>query len=101
MPTWCSRSTRRRSLRRRVRRSIMTSRNRIGLAASLVLGTLAFATVAAPASAAWWGNGQWHEDNRWHNNNSRYYGYHYRQPPVIYSTPYNYRYCPPPVLHDP
>jgi len=51
----------------------MTSRNRIGLAASLVLGTLAFAAVAAPASAAWWGNGQWHEDNRWHNNN-RYYG---------------------------
>ena len=33
----------------------MTSRNRIGLAASLVLGTLAFAAVAAPASAAWWG----------------------------------------------
>ena len=59
----------------------MTRRNRIGLAASLVLGTLAFAAVAAPASAAWWGNGQWHEDNRWHNNN-RYYGYY--APPVVY-----------------
>jgi len=78
----------------------MTSRNRIGLAASLVLGTLAFAAVAAPASAAWWGNGQWHEDNRWHNNNSRYYGYHYREPPVIYSTPYNYGYYAPPVVYD-
>src|ERR1700704_854014 len=101
MPTWCSRSTRRRSRRRRVRRSIMTSRNRIGLAASLVLGTLALAAVAAPASAAWWGNGQWHEDNRWNNNyNNRYYGYHYREPPVIYSTPYNYGYVAPPVVYD-
>ena len=77
----------------------MTSRNRIGLAASLVLGMLAFAAVAAPAGAAWWGNGQWHEDNRWHNNN-RYYGYHYREPPVIYSTPYNYGYVAPPVVYD-
>ena len=62
----------------------MTSRNRIGLAASLVLGTLALAAVAAPASAAWWGDGRWHEDTRWRNNNSYYYGYHYREPPVIY-----------------
>ena len=51
--------------RRRARRSIMTSRKRIGLAASLVLAGLALTAVAAPASAAWWGNGQWHEDNRW------------------------------------
>ena len=36
----------------------MTSRKRIGLAASLVLGTLAFAAVAAPASAAWYGDGR-------------------------------------------
>jgi hypothetical protein len=78
----------------------MTTRKRIGLAASLVLGTLAFAAVAAPASAAWWGNGQWHEDNRWHNNNSYYYGYHYREPPVIYATPYNYGYVAPPVVYD-
>ena len=48
----------------------MTSRKRIGLAASLVLAGLALTAVAAPASAAWWGNGQWHEDNRWHNNNN-------------------------------
>ena len=55
-----------------------------------------------PASAAWWGNGQWHPDNRYHynNHNNRYYGYHYREPPVIYSTPYNYGYVPPPVVYD-
>jgi hypothetical protein len=68
----------------------MTSRKRIGLAAGLVLGMLSVAAMAAPASAAWWGNGQWHPDNRWNDNrnnndwNNRYYGYHYRQPPVIY-----------------
>ena len=58
----------------------MTSRKRIGLAASLVLGTLAFAAVAAPVSAAWYGDGRWHDDDRWrhNNNNSYYYGYHYR-----------------------
>ena len=87
----------------------MTSRNRIGLAASLVLGALAFSAVAAPASAAWWGkDGQWHQDNRWNNNrnndnkdwNNRYYGYHYREPPVVYGTPYNYGYVPPPVVYD-
>jgi hypothetical protein len=78
----------------------MTSRNRIGLAASLVLGTLAFTAVAAPASAAWWGDGRWHEDSRWNNYNGRYYGYHYREPPVIYSTPYNYGYYAPPVVYD-
>ena len=78
----------------------MTSRKRIGLAASLVLGTLSLAAVAVPASAAWYGNGQWHEDSRWHNNNSNYYGYHYREPPVIYGTPYNYGYVPPPVVYD-
>ena len=78
----------------------MTSKNRIGLAASLVLGALAFTAVAAPASAAWWGNDrQWHQDNRW-NNNNRYYGYHYREPPVVYGTPYNYGYVPPPVIYD-
>jgi hypothetical protein len=80
----------------------MTNRNRIGLAASLVLGALAFSAVAAPASAAWWGNDkQWHQDNRWNNNNnSRYNGYHYREPPVVYGTPYNYGYSPPPVVYD-
>ena len=85
----------------------MTSRKHIGLAASLVLAGLAFAAVATPASAAWWGNGQWHEDNRWNNGNNnnnnqnnRYYGYHYRDPPVVYSTPYNYGYQPPPVVYD-
>jgi hypothetical protein len=78
----------------------MTSRTRIGLAASLVLGTLSLATLATPASAAWWGDGRWHEDNRWHNWNNRYYGYYYRAPPVVYSTPYNYGYIPPPVIYD-
>ncbi|NDH60110.1 MAG: hypothetical protein EBY18_00340 [Alphaproteobacteria bacterium] len=90
----------------------MMSRSRIGLAASLVLGALAFTAVAAPASAAWWGkDGQWHQDNRWNNNdnnnnrnnddwNNRYYGYHYREPPVVYGTPYNYGYQPPPVIYD-
>ena len=68
---------------RRARRSIMTSSKRIGLAASLVLGLLSVAAVAAPASAAWWGNGQYQPDNRYNNNNNnnhnnRYYGYHYR-----------------------
>lgn len=90
----------------------MMSRSRIGLAASIVLGALAFTAVAAPASAAWWGkDGQWHQDNRWNNNdnnnnrnnddwNNRYYGYHYREPPVVYGTPYNYGYQPPPVIYD-
>jgi hypothetical protein len=88
----------------------MTSRNRIGLAAGLVLGALALTAVAAPAGAAWWGkDGQWHQDNRWNNNrnndnnnnwNNRYYGYHYRAPPVVYGTPYNYGYQPPPVVYD-
>ncbi len=45
----------------------MTSRKHIGLAAGLVLAGLAFAAVAAPASAAWWGNGQYQQDNRWNN----------------------------------
>ena len=84
----------------------MTSRKRIGLAASLVLGMLSVAAMTAPASAAWWGNGQWQPDNRYdnrnnnNNSNDRYYGYHYRQPPVVYSTPYNYGYQPPPVIYD-
>ena len=30
----------------------------------------------------------------------RYYGYHYREPPVIYATPYNYGYYAPPVIYD-
>jgi hypothetical protein len=78
----------------------MTSRNRIGLAASLVLGALSFTAVAAPASAAWWGDGHWHSDSRWTNYNDRYYGYYYRAPPVVYATPYNYGYIPPPVVYD-
>jgi hypothetical protein len=75
----------------------MTINKVIGLAAGLVVGTLA---LAAPASAAWYGNGGWHNDNRWSNYNDRYYGYHYRAPPVVYSTPYNYGYYPPPVVYD-
>jgi hypothetical protein len=72
-------------------------RKAIVLAAGLVVGAMA---LAAPASAAWWGNGQWHQDNRWNNYNDRYYGYNYRAPPVVYATPYNYGYVPPPVVYD-
>ena len=39
-------------------------------------------------------------DNDNNNWNNRYYGYHYREPPVVYSTPYNYGYVPPPVVYD-
>ena len=76
----------------------MTSRKHIGLALGVVLGAMA---LAAPASAWWGGDGRWHPDNRWNNGNDRYYyGYHYRSPPVIYSTPYNYGYYAPPVVYD-
>ena len=74
----------------------MTSRKHIGLALGVVLGVMA---LAAPASAWWGGDGRWHPDNRW-NNNDRYYGYHYREPPVVYATPYNYGYYAPPVIYD-
>jgi hypothetical protein len=85
----------------------MNNRRRIGLAAGLVMGMLSVAAMTAPANAAWWGNGQWNQDTRYDNRynnsndwNNRYYGYHYRQPPVVYSTPYNYGYQPPPVVYD-
>jgi hypothetical protein len=66
--------------------------------ASVVFGVLALAAAAAPASAAWYGDGRWHHDERaWHNH---YYGYHYQAPPVVYSTPYNYGYYAPPVVYD-
>jgi hypothetical protein len=78
----------------------MTSRKLMGLAAGIVLGALSLAAVAVPANAAWWGNGQYQQDNRWNNNNTRYNGYHYREPPVVYATPYNYGYTPPPVVYD-
>ena len=68
--------------------------------ATIMLGAMAAAAVALPASAAWWGNGTWHPDNRWEQHNNYYYGYHYRAPPVIYSAPYNYGYVPPPVIYD-
>jgi hypothetical protein len=65
-----------------------------------MLAALAVAGIAGSASAAWYGNGQWHydNDNRWHGN-EHYYGYHYRAPPVVYSTPYNYGYYAPPVVY--
>ena len=67
---------------------------------SLVLGMLALAAATAPASAAWWGDGRWHADHRWDGWHDRYYGYHYRAPPVVYATPYNYGYYAPPVVYD-
>jgi len=71
---------------------------RIGLAAALAL--LAFAGVVAPASARWYGDGRWHEDQRWQGQGrERYYGYHYRAPPVVYGSPYNYGYQAPPVFY--
>jgi hypothetical protein len=76
----------------------MTIRNGIGLALGAAVAALA---LAAPANAAWWGNGQYYNDNRWNNYNDRYYGYYYRSPPVVYSTPYNYGYYPPPVYYSP
>ena len=75
----------------------MTIRNVIGLAAGIAAGVFA---LAGTASAAWYGDGRWHDDERWHNYNDRYYGYHYRAPPVVYATPYNYGYQPPPVVYD-
>ena len=88
----------------------MTNGKRTSLAFSLVLGAIALAALASPASARWYGNGQWHDDERWegrgynngqNNNYNRYYnGYSYRTPPVIYGTPYNYGYSPPPLIYD-
>jgi hypothetical protein len=68
---------------------------RIGLA--IAMAVVAATSIAAPASARWYGDGRWHEDDRrWDN---RYYGYHYQAPPVIYGTPYNYGYVAPPVVY--
>ena len=81
----------------------MTSTKRIGWAGSVLLGALAIAAIASPASARWYGDGRWHEDNRWDrrdDRNDRYYGNTYRAPPVVYGTPYNYGYAPPPVVYD-
>ena len=75
----------------------MTSRKHIGLALGVLLGTMA---LAGPAGAWWSGDGRWHPDNRWQERNERYYGYHYREPPVIYATPYNYGYYAPPLIYD-
>ncbi|HEY4169128.1 MAG TPA: hypothetical protein VGM96_20225 [Reyranella sp.] len=65
------------------------------------LAAVAVTGMAGSASARWEGNGRWHEDDRWHHGGAHpnYYGYHYRPPPVVYSTPYNYGYTPPPVVY--
>jgi len=61
----------------------------VALGAIVALGAL-----ATPASARWYDrNDSW----RWHSND-RYYGYYYREPPIVYATPY--RYVPPPVVYD-
>ena len=66
-----------------------------------LLGATALGALAAPASAAWWGNGYYQPDYRYQNWNDRYYnGYSYRSPPVVYATPYNYGYVPPPVIYN-
>ena len=77
----------------------MTSKKRIGWVGGIMLGALALATLASPASARWWGDGRWHDDDRW-DRRDRYYGHNYRAPPVVYGTPYNYGYAPPPVVYD-
>jgi hypothetical protein len=77
----------------------MTNRKHIGLAASLVLGTLALSAIASPAGARWYSNGTWVPDYRWQSSD-RYYGYYYRPPAVVYGTPYNYGYYAPPVIYD-
>jgi len=63
-----------------------------------ILAVAAIAGFAGSASARWYGDGQYHYDNRWHGN-EYYYGYNYRAPPVVYSTPYNYGYYAPPVIY--
>jgi hypothetical protein len=75
---------------------------RFALAAALVLGVIGCAAIAAPAGAAWYGDGRWHQDNRWNSQNwsNPYYGYYYRAPPVVYATPYSYGYVAPPVIYD-
>ncbi len=68
-------------------------------AALFVMGAIvAFATIAGPASARWYGNEGY--NNGWHGND-HYNGYNYRAPPVIYNAPYNNGYYyPPPVIYD-
>jgi hypothetical protein len=63
-----------------------------------LLAMAAIAGLAGSASARWYGDGQYHYDSRWHGND-HYYGYNYRAPPVVYSTPYNYGYYAPPVIY--
>ena len=78
----------------------MPSIKSIGLAAGVLLGAFSLTALAVPASAGWSGNGQYQNDNRWTHNNTRYDGYHYREPPVVYATPHNYGYTAPPVVYD-
>ena len=70
------------------------------IATAVALAIVAGVALASPASARWWGDGRWHDDDRWVHHDSRYYGYHYRAPPVVYGTPYNYGYYSPPVVYD-
>ena len=72
--------------------------------AAIVLGALvAFATLASPASARWYGNNGYDNgwNNGWHGNHQYNNGYYYREPPIVYSTPYRGGYYyPPPVIYD-
>jgi hypothetical protein len=58
---------------------------------------IVLASLASPASARWYGED---DDDRWRwRGSDRYYGYYYREPPVVYSHPYRYYYAPP-VYYD-
>ena len=63
-----------------------------------MLGLLALSGATNSANARWYGNGSWTQDDRWRAR-EYYYGYNYRAPPVVYSTPYNYGYYAPPVIY--
>jgi hypothetical protein len=72
-------------------------------AALLALGVaVALVAFAGTADARWYGNGWVEPGYRGWVGTDRYYGYYYREPPVVYGTPYRgyYGYYPPPVVYD-
>jgi hypothetical protein len=71
----------------------------ISTAALAALGAfVALAALAGPANARWYEGNRY--DNGWRGND-HYNGYYYREPPVVYGTPYNNGYYyPPPVIYN-